>query len=252
MIILCSLRAGLQHVQIFSTALAHPMVIAIDCALDALQNGDAGRRSAALLDRTQLLIGELSTFLDPSTRDAVALSDRQGKAKAQDESAHNAQHSSVLDSSPAPRFPSPGDPILSLPRTIAARHSAGWRLPASPIVPLLTPHARALAAHLRGRGFLVRSICYPTVPRGQDRVRICVHAGNAEAEVRALVSAVQDWYEERLQGAQVAGRTERDRKVQGTLAEAGQDAAQSTTVSPSANRQEPSALPLVRHAHARL
>lgn len=63
----------------------------------------------------------------------------------------------------------------------------------SPIVPILTPYARELAAHLREHGFLARSICYPTVPKGEDRVRICVHADNRPQDVVALASCVREW-----------------------------------------------------------
>ncbi len=53
----------------------------------------------------------------------------------------------------------------------------------SPIIPLLTADARGLAAHLRANGLLARPICYPTVPRGEDRVRICVHADNTVEDI---------------------------------------------------------------------
>lgn len=80
-----------------------------------------------------------------------------------------------------------------LPRELLASHSSA--LAPSPIVPLLTPHARTLAEHLRAQGFLVRSICYPTVPRGEERVRICVHADNQAHDVWGLVQAVERWKE---------------------------------------------------------
>ena len=39
----------------------------------------------------------------------------------------------------------------------------------------------------------VRAITWPTVPRGAGRVRVCLHAGNGESEVEALVRAVVEW-----------------------------------------------------------
>ncbi|KAK0628006.1 putative 8-amino-7-oxononanoate synthase [Lasiodiplodia hormozganensis] len=68
----------------------------------------------------------------------------------------------------------------------------------SPIVPLFTPHPRALAAHCQAAGYTVRAIVAPTVPHGAERVRVCLHAGNTVEEVRGLVRAVEGWVEARL------------------------------------------------------
>lgn len=67
------------------------------------------------------------------------------------------------------------------------------RVPASPIVPYRTPHAKAMAAFLQEQGFLVRGVCYPTVPRGEERVRICIHTHNTDAEIDALAAAIAQW-----------------------------------------------------------
>lgn len=42
----------------------------------------------------------------------------------------------------------------------------------TPIVPILTPYPRPLAQHLHARGFLARPITHPTVPKGEERVRV--------------------------------------------------------------------------------
>ncbi|CDR87737.1 related to 8-amino-7-oxononanoate synthase [Sporisorium scitamineum] len=63
----------------------------------------------------------------------------------------------------------------------------------SPIIPLLTGHARELAAHLRSNGLLARPICYPTVPKGEDRVRVCVHADNTVEDIDRLIECVRQW-----------------------------------------------------------
>ncbi|KAK8164577.1 pyridoxal phosphate-dependent transferase [Phyllosticta citrichinensis] len=68
----------------------------------------------------------------------------------------------------------------------------------TPIVPIFTQHPRALAAFVRTRGFAVRPIVAPTVPRGTERVRVCLHAGNSVEEVEGLVRAVGEWVKERL------------------------------------------------------
>jgi 8-amino-7-oxononanoate synthase len=62
------------------------------------------------------------------------------------------------------------------------------------IVPVLTPRPKQLAAYLQSEGSLiVRGITYPTVPQGQDRVRICMHADNTEEEIRKLAALVKRW-----------------------------------------------------------
>ncbi|KAL6831801.1 PLP-dependent transferase [Trichoderma camerunense] len=65
--------------------------------------------------------------------------------------------------------------------------------PQSPILPLLTSRARNLAQYCQERGFTVRPIVAPTVPAGEDRVRVCLHAGNTVEEVEGLCRAVEEW-----------------------------------------------------------
>lgn len=66
-------------------------------------------------------------------------------------------------------------------------------LAAAPIVPVRHAAPRALAAHLQRAGFLVRPVCYPTVPRNEERVRICVHAHNTLDDIDALAQAVRSF-----------------------------------------------------------
>lgn len=66
-------------------------------------------------------------------------------------------------------------------------------LTTTPIIPLLTAHPRVLSAYLISKGFLVRPISYPTVPKEEARVRVCLHAGNTEEEVRRLAEVVREW-----------------------------------------------------------
>ncbi|KAF8322668.1 PLP-dependent transferase [Clavulina sp. PMI_390] len=64
----------------------------------------------------------------------------------------------------------------------------------SPIVPLLTPHPRELSQFLREEcGILARPITHPTVPKGEERVRVCIHANNTREQVDRLVEGVQEW-----------------------------------------------------------
>ncbi|MEL6636815.1 MAG: 8-amino-7-oxononanoate synthase [Bacteroidota bacterium] len=47
--------------------------------------------------------------------------------------------------------------------------------------------AKALAASIRQAGFEVKAILHPTVARGSERIRICLHAFNTFAEMEALL-----------------------------------------------------------------
>jgi 8-amino-7-oxononanoate synthase len=63
----------------------------------------------------------------------------------------------------------------------------------SPIQGLVVPGAarcRAVAQRAWEAGFDIRPIVSPTVPRGSERIRICLHAFNTEAEVRALAAVL--------------------------------------------------------------
>ncbi|KAG0174982.1 hypothetical protein DFQ28_003436 [Apophysomyces sp. BC1034] len=53
---------------------------------------------------------------------------------------------------------------------------------------------RALAGYLNRRGFIVKPICSPTVPKGQERVRICFHGHNTIDQVDALVRSVHEFF----------------------------------------------------------
>ncbi|KAK3304753.1 pyridoxal phosphate-dependent transferase [Chaetomium strumarium] len=65
--------------------------------------------------------------------------------------------------------------------------------PRSPIIPVFTSLPRSLAQHCQQSGFMVRPIVAPTVPRGSERIRVCLHAGNTVEQVRGLVAAVEAW-----------------------------------------------------------
>ncbi|KAK3386108.1 pyridoxal phosphate-dependent transferase [Podospora didyma] len=65
--------------------------------------------------------------------------------------------------------------------------------PQAPIVPIFTCRPRSLARHCRASGYSVRAIVAPTVPRGTERVRVCVHASNSLDEVKGLCTAIEAW-----------------------------------------------------------
>ncbi|KAL9938116.1 hypothetical protein V8E36_002739 [Tilletia maclaganii] len=156
---------------IFSTAPPAAVVMAAHSAIDMFEREDVGdRRRTQMVDMTNLLIASL--------REAVLYAatsrpeDRSGRA--------------LLALVPALAQPADG-------RASEVEQDPTALLAPSPIVPLLTPFPRPLSAYLQSRGFLVRPITYPTVPLGQDRVRICVHAGNTEQQIRGLGAAVREW-----------------------------------------------------------
>lgn len=86
-------------------------------------------------------------------------------------------------------------------RIIYFRHDAESRLPnttwtdsSSPIQCLIVPgndQARYVATEAQREGFDVRAILSPTVPAGQERLRICIHAFNTLNEIEQLVSVLQ-------------------------------------------------------------
>jgi len=44
-----------------------------------------------------------------------------------------------------------------------------------------------IAARLQQKGFDVKAILSPTVPEGQERLRICLHSYNTENEITTLL-----------------------------------------------------------------
>lgn len=47
---------------------------------------------------------------------------------------------------------------------------------------------KALSMHLRTRGYDIRPILSPTVPKGSERLRICLHTYNSDQEITSLVN----------------------------------------------------------------
>lgn len=57
----------------------------------------------------------------------------------------------------------------------------------------MTTRPRPLSAYLLARGMNARPITWPTVPKGKDRVRVCLHAGNTKADVDRLIAEMFEW-----------------------------------------------------------
>ncbi len=51
------------------------------------------------------------------------------------------------------------------------------------------------AKHIRHSGFDVRPILHPTVPKGKERIRICIHSFNTEEQIIGLANALKQAYE---------------------------------------------------------
>ncbi|KAF8578940.1 PLP-dependent transferase [Ramaria rubella] len=62
----------------------------------------------------------------------------------------------------------------------------------SPIIPILTPHATWLCWELRKRGWPAVPVLPPTVPEGEERIRLIVHAGNTEKQLEDFALAIRD------------------------------------------------------------
>ena len=53
-------------------------------------------------------------------------------------------------------------------------------------------NAKNTAKQLQSQGFNVKAILSPTVPEGQERLRICLHSYNTETEIMKLLKALYD------------------------------------------------------------
>jgi 8-amino-7-oxononanoate synthase len=64
----------------------------------------------------------------------------------------------------------------------------------SPILGVIVPGnevVRAVASAMQNDGFDVRPIVSPTVPKGTERIRICLHEFNTEEEVKGLINSLE-------------------------------------------------------------
>ncbi|OJD16262.1 hypothetical protein AJ78_03553 [Emergomyces pasteurianus Ep9510] len=70
----------------------------------------------------------------------------------------------------------------------------------SPIFSLRTAMPHELATFLQAEGQIVRAIMPPTVPKGTERVRVCLHARNTFEEIDKLTDLIRDWIGQKLPG----------------------------------------------------
>ncbi|KAI1792146.1 PLP-dependent transferase [Ganoderma leucocontextum] len=154
---------------IYTTSLSYPNIIAADCSFDLLESGEAEKLSKNLLNLSAYFLTTLHRALTTHRISPTLL---------------------VL---PPHLSPSSHSPASSRSSASAAQYQNQY--PATPIVPVLTPHPRPLSAHLRVRGLNARPITWPTVPKGADRIRVCLHAGNTREDVERLVKGMIEWAE---------------------------------------------------------
>jgi 8-amino-7-oxononanoate synthase len=57
--------------------------------------------------------------------------------------------------------------------------------------------AKALAGWLQENGFDVRPILSPTVAKGKERLRICIHAFNTPVEIQKILALISKFFEKK-------------------------------------------------------
>ncbi|KAH9933640.1 PLP-dependent transferase [Epithele typhae] len=87
----------------------------------------------------------------------------------------------------------PSDLLALRPRAVPADFPAHVF---SPVFPVLTRASKALADVLDAGGYALTPIPFPVVPRGEERIRVVVHAGNTEAEIDEFVARICVWARE--------------------------------------------------------
>ncbi|KLO17384.1 PLP-dependent transferase [Schizopora paradoxa] len=141
---------------IYTTSLSAASVVAINCSFDLLEDGTSSKLAQSLEELINYTLELLRSCLEPFPRTLVSLPE-------------------TLRSPPVSRI---------YPNT---KHLL------SPIIPLMTSAPRPLSARLREKGLNARPITWPTVPKGMDRVRVCLHAGNTKEHVESLVHGIVEW-----------------------------------------------------------
>ncbi|KAJ2927520.1 hypothetical protein H1R20_g9574, partial [Candolleomyces eurysporus] len=63
----------------------------------------------------------------------------------------------------------------------------------SPIFAIFSSDVVALQNHLNKKGYAARALAPPAVPRGKERLRVVIHAGNSEEQIKRLVEALRGW-----------------------------------------------------------
>ncbi|KXN84371.1 8-amino-7-oxononanoate synthase [Leucoagaricus sp. SymC.cos] len=164
---------------IYTTSLSYANIIAADASFDMLTDRTASHLSRHLLS--------LSTHLTTALTSAL----KSHHIPSSLVSLHPS-HTTTTTTTTTSDQPNLSDP--------------------SPIVPILTPHPRPLSAYLLAHGMNARPITWPTVPKGKDRVRVCLHAGNTKEDIDKLVRCVVNWAKEVVAAANVKAKEAKEGK----------------------------------------
>ena len=183
---------------IYTTSLSYTNIIAAGCAFDLLEDGTAETVRFLIspvfpLNDTSSIPQLAKQLLDLSSYFTSLLRTRLLTSSIPPAVLSLPPH--LISTSPHPQFP------LFSPHALLS-HSPPPLPPPSPIIPLHTTLARPLSVHLLALGMNARPITWPTVPKGKDRVRVCLHAGNTKEDVERLVEGVVGWARAEVQEKQ--------------------------------------------------
>ncbi|KDQ24796.1 hypothetical protein PLEOSDRAFT_33042 [Pleurotus ostreatus PC15] len=116
-----------------------------------------------------------------------------------------------------PRLASIPQDLLALPSHLQHPLQGNSSGLLSPIIPIMTSQPRPLSAYLLNLGMNARPITWPTVPKGKDRVRVCLHAGNTRQDVEMLAEGMLNWAESVLLEAKQKRKAKLRHQVNGAF-----------------------------------
>ena len=147
---------------IFSTALPHSTLHALEASFDTIQSTEGEQRRQSLFTLCRHLHAQLDGILAHCPKDILHL---------------------------PPSHPNPFSPGLAHLEVD----------PPTPIIGLITPRPHALSLFLLDKGFIVRPVVPPTVPPGSERVRLCLRSGISSGVIDQLIDSLKEWVEAELQ-----------------------------------------------------
>ncbi|PBK64073.1 aminotransferase [Armillaria solidipes] len=63
----------------------------------------------------------------------------------------------------------------------------------SPIFPLLMNQSLELAEYINSKGYVAQAIPFPVVPKGQEHIRVVIHAENTLCDIDTFIAILLDW-----------------------------------------------------------
>ncbi|KAJ8075086.1 hypothetical protein PM082_019413 [Marasmius tenuissimus] len=157
---------------VYTTALSNMAVIAAGCSFDLLEDGTAEELAKKVLSTSKSFTHTLRRRLrgEGVGRDIIRVGVGVGVEEDSEKELHN--YAPII-------------PILTPP----PKRSGGTYSP-----------AHDLSSHLLNKyRILARPITWPTVPKGDDRVRVCLHAGHTREQVERLTDGIVEWARGRVE-----------------------------------------------------